>query len=158
MAKLERKYMAHYLKVGQSYVRLGRDLEEYSPTLHAQTVATRNILGQTNVEVVGYRKSAAVRPYFAEPGDPLFEMLQDIIDGGKILDDCRTELLEVKLWNGDSTGYPALAEQCTLELTSYGGDTRGYQINFNIHSTGQPQQGRFDPEKGTFTQETQGTE
>lgn len=151
MAKLERKYMAHYLRVGDTYVRLGRDLEEYSPTLHAQTVATRNILGQTNVEVVGYRKSAAVRPYFAEPGDPLFLLLQDIIDGGKILDACHAELLEVKLWDHDGNGYPAIGEPCTLEVTSYGGDTRGYQITFNIHSTGQPRQGRFDPETGTFT-------
>ena len=43
MAKIERKYMAHYIdaalpsasKGSPNYVRLGKDLEEYSPELSA---------------------------------------------------------------------------------------------------------------------------
>ena len=34
MAKIERKYLAHFLEVSQGgYVRIGKDLEEYSPEL-----------------------------------------------------------------------------------------------------------------------------
>ena len=46
MAKIERKYLAHFLEVGDAYVRLGKDLEEYSPELSAQVEKTKNILGE----------------------------------------------------------------------------------------------------------------
>ena len=36
MAKIERKYMAHFVEVGDEYIRLGQDLEEFSPELAAQ--------------------------------------------------------------------------------------------------------------------------
>ena len=46
MAKIERKYMAHYLDAarpgnasGPAYVRIGKDLEEYSPELSALKAA-----------------------------------------------------------------------------------------------------------------------
>ena len=36
MAKIERKYLAHFVEVDEkTYVRLGKDLEEYSPELSA---------------------------------------------------------------------------------------------------------------------------
>ena len=39
MAKIERKYMAHYINTATTgeaeYVRLGKDLEEYSPEMSA---------------------------------------------------------------------------------------------------------------------------
>ena len=50
--KIERKYMAHYLNATfaaddgtASYVRLGKDLEEYSPELSANVEKKTNILG-----------------------------------------------------------------------------------------------------------------
>ena len=151
MAKIERKYMAHFLQVGEEYIRLGKDLEEYSPELSAQVEKTKNILGQTAVNIVGYEKTAAVEPYFAEAGDPLFEKLQAIIDGDLVLDDCAAHMVEVKLWDGEGTSFPAIREECFIEVTSYGGDTRGYQIPFTVHYTGVKEQGVFDVTAKTFT-------
>ena len=151
MAKIERKYMAHFLEVGQEYVRLGRDLEEYSPELSAQVEKTKNILGQTSVAITGYEKTGSVEPYFAEAGDPLFEKLQAIIDGDLVLENCRAAIVEVKLWEGEGTQYPAIREECYLEVNSYGGDTQGYQIPFTVHYTGSKEQGTFDVSANTFT-------
>jgi len=151
MAKIERKYMAHFVEVGDEYIRLGQDLEEYSPELSAQVEKTKNILGQTSVNIVGYEKSGTVEPYFAQAGDPLFEKLQGIIDGDLVLEDCKAALVEVKLWQGEGTAFPAIREECYLEVTSYGGDTQGYQIPFNIHYTGNKQPGTFDLTTKTFT-------
>ena len=151
MAKIERKYMAHFLQVGEEYVRLGKDLEEFSPELSAQVEKTKNILGQTSVSIVGYEKSGAVEPYFAESGDPLFEKLQAIIDGDLVLDDCKAAMVEVKLWDGDGTQFPAIREECFIEVTSYGGDTQGYQIPFTVHYTGVKEKGTFDVSQKTFT-------
>ena len=146
MKKIERKYMAHYLQVGEEFVRLGQDLEEYSPELSAQVEKTQNILGQTAVRIAGYEKSGTVEPYFAMAGDPLFEKLQGIIDGGLVLEDCRAAMVE-----GQGSAFPAVKEQCYLEVTSYGGDAQGYQIPFTVHYTGEKEHGTFDVTAKSFT-------
>ena len=151
MAKIERKYLAHFLEVGQEYVRLGKDLEEYAPELSAQVEKTKNILGEVAVNITGYEKTGEVAPYFAEQGDPLFEKLQAIIDGDLTLDACRAAMVEVKLWEGEGTAFPAIREECFLEVTAYGGDTQGYQIPFTVHYTGVKEQGTFDIQTKTFT-------
>lgn len=151
MAKIERKYMAHFLQVGEEFIRLGKDLEEYSPELSAQVEKTKNILGETSVSIVGYEKTGAVEPYFAESGDPLFEKLQAIIDGDLTLDACKATMVEVKLWDGEGSAYPAIREECFIEVTSYGGDTQGYQIPFTVHYTGVKEHGTFDVSTKTFT-------
>ena len=151
MAKIERKYMAHFLQVGEEYIRLGKDLEEYSPELSAQVEKTKNILGEVAVNITGYEKTGTVEPYFAEQGDPLFQKLQAIIDGDLTLDACRAAMVEVKLWEGEGTAFPAIREECYLEVNSYGGDTQGYQIPFTVHYTGKKEHGTFDVSANTFT-------
>ena len=155
--KIERKYMAHYLNAAfgkgeDNYTRLGADLEEYSPELSANVETKSNILGQTSIVIDSYQKQGEVSPYYADSGDALFEKLQAIIDGGLVLDDLKTDIVEVKLWDKDSAGaYPAVKEECYIEIVSYGGDTTGYQIPFNVHYTGVKTKGTFDPATRKFT-------
>ena len=152
MAKIERKYLAHYLEAAEgSYVRLGKDLEAYAPELGAQVEKTKNILGETAVNLVGYEKTGTVESFFAETGDPLFDKLQAILDEDLTLDACKCAVVEVKLWDGEGTAFPAIREEAVLEITSYGGDSKGYQIPFNIHYTGVKQKGTFDVQSKTFT-------
>ena len=156
--KIERRYMAHYLNAAfgkgeASYTRLGSDLEEYSPELTANVEKKSNILGQTSVVIDSYQKQGVVAPYYAEKDDPLFEKLQAIIDGDLTLDNLKTDIVEVKLWGEASTGaYPAVKEECYIEIVSYGGDTTGYQIPFNVHYTGVKTKGSFDPATKKFTE------
>lgn len=160
MAKIERKYMAHYINTASPggepvYVRLGKDLEEYSPELSAEVTKTKNIIGETSVSVTGYEKSASVEPYYAEKGDPLFTRLQGIIDNASTLDDCAADVVEVKLWEEATEGkYPAIREQAVIEVSSYGGDATGYQIPFTLHYTGQKEHGTFDVKTKTFATTT----
>ena len=155
--KIERKYMAHYLNAAfgkgeDNYTRLGADLEEYSPELSANVETKSNILGQTSIVIDSYQKQGEVSPYYADSGDALFEKLQAIIDGGLVLDDLKTDIVEVKLWDKDSAGaYPAVKEECYIEIVSYGGDTTGYQIPFNVPYTGVKTKGTFDPAAKKFT-------
>lgn len=37
-----------------------------------------------------------------------------------------------------------MREACYIEVVSYGGDTTGYQIPFNVHYTGVKVKGKFD--------------
>lgn len=157
--KIERKYLAHYINAAPlgsqqpQYERLGKDLEEYSAQLSAQVDTKKNIFGETSVVISGYDKTAAVEPYYAESGSALFARLQDIIDENRVLDDLKTQVVEVKLWEApENDAYPAVCEEVYLEVTAYGGDTGGYQIPFTIHYTGNKQKGTFDVTTKTFTE------
>lgn len=156
MAKIERKYLAHFInasKAGESeYERLGQDLEEFSPEMSAQVETKKNILGESSILISGYEKTASVEPYYANSGTALFERLQDIIDNNLTLDDLKTDVVDVKLWDEESSGaFPAVKETAFIEITSYGGDTTGYQIPFALHYTGEKVKGTFNVSTKTFT-------
>ena len=156
MAKIERKYLAHFINTAEgeeaAYEQLGKDLEEFSPELSAQVETKKNILGQSSILISGYEKTAAVEPFYAQAGSQLFERLQAIIDGDLVLDALKTHVVEVKLWEQEKTGaYPAVREEVYIEVTSYGGDTTGYQIPFTLHYTGEKVKGTFNVSTRTFT-------
>ncbi len=157
--KIERKYLAHYLNVSPgkessaSYYRLGKDLEELSVEMSAEVESKKNILGETSVNISSYEVTSSVEPYYAEKGDGCHEFLQDIIDNRKVLDDCKTDAIEVQLWTGTegTTTYTAYKESVVVEVSSYGGDNTGYQIPFTLHYLGDRVKGTFDISTKTFT-------
>lgn len=155
--KIERKYLAHYINVAQEgqavYEQLGQDLESYAPEMSAQVETKRNILGQSSVVISGYEKSAAVEPYYADSESGLFDRLQAIIDGDLVLEKLKTDVVEVKLWKESDGKYEAIREEAYIAVTSYGGDTTGYQIPFTLHYTGKKTKGSFDVETKTFIEE-----
>ena len=156
MAKIERKYLAHYINTAKgeeaAYERLGQDLEEFSPELSAQVDTKKNILGETSILISGYEKTAGVEPYYAEAGSQLFNRLQEIIDESLLLDALKTDVVEVKLWEQpEGSAYPAIREEAYIEINSYGGDVTGYQIPFTLHYTGAKVKGTFDVATKTFT-------
>ena len=157
MAKIERKYLAHFINAAAPggevvYERLGKDLEEFSPELSAQVDKKKKILGETSVTISSYEKSGSVEPYYAEKDSKLFQRLQSILDDALVLDALKTDVVEVKLWErAEGTVYPAIREEAYIEITSYGGDTTGYQIPFTVHYTGVKVKGSFDVSSRTFT-------
>jgi hypothetical protein len=159
LAKIERKYLAHFINASvdaenAAYERLGKDLEEFSPEMSAQVDTKKNILGESSILISSYEKTAAVEPYYAENGSKLFERLQGIIDDSLVLDALKADVVEVKLWNETDAGvYPAIREEVYIEVTSYGGDTTGYQIPFTLHYTGNKVKGTFNLSTKTFTEE-----
>ena len=157
MSKIERKYLAHFINTAKSsepaaYERLGSDLEEFSPEMSAQVETKKNILGESSILISGYEKTASVEPFYAQSGSALFERLQEIIDGDLVLDDLKTDVVDVKLWDAETSGaYPAVKETVYIEITSYGGDTTGYQIPFTIHYTGEKVKGPFNVSTKEFS-------
>lgn len=162
--KIKRKFMAHFIDAAApatsagtaKYARLGKDLEEYSVEMNANVETKNNILGETSVNLDSYQPQASVEPLYAENGDPLFERLQKIIDERQTLDDLKTTVVEVHLWEEHETktgSYVAYREEAIIEVSSYGGDTTGYQIPFNLHHTGNRVKGLFALDTKTFTED-----
>ncbi len=155
--KIARKYMAHFLDASfggstANWYRLGEDLEDYSVDMNPDTEVKKNILGNTTFNHNGYEPSSDSDPFYARVGDALFEKLQNIVDTQANDDTCKTSALEVHLWDGDAeNGYVAYKQDCYVVPTSYGGDTSGYQIPFQVNYVGEKIKGIYKPETKTFT-------
>lgn len=135
-----------------SYEVLGTDLEELSMEMNADIEKKKNILGEESISVKGYEKEAAIEPYIADKDSALFSFLQDIVDNEKILDEVKTDVVRVKLYESATSGaYSATKEEVFIEVVSAGGDTTGYQIPFNIHYSGKKTEGTFNPTTKAFT-------
>jgi len=152
--RIERKYLAHYIQLGEGkYVRLGEDLEEFTPEMAANVEKSRNILGENRVMISGYEKTASVEPVYAREGSELYSYLQNIIDLSLVLEELKTKVLDVKLWSSvDNVTFPAVEEEAYIEITSYGGDHNGYRIGFKLHYTGVKKLGEFNVETTTFSE------
>ena len=157
MPKIERKMMAHMIDATfggdtAEWVRLGKDLEEYTIDLSPDTETSKNILGESTFKHNGYEVTSEADPYYADSDDPLFDKLQDIIDTRATGDTCKSKALEVHLWDGnESEGFVAYQQDCYVIPSSYGGDTSGYQIPFTVYYTGSRVKGTYSPGTKAFT-------
>jgi hypothetical protein len=158
MAKIERKMMAHYvdgaLVAPAAYYRLGQDLEEFNVDMNPEFESVKNILGASSTQMKGYDPQSSVSPYYAIEGDGLFEKLQKIIDSRATGADTSTTAIEVHLWEeieATPGTYVAYKEDATFVVNSYGGDTAGYQIEFDIKYNGSRVKGTFVLATKTFT-------
>lgn len=154
--KAERKYLAHFIDAAfdttyakTDYVRLGKDLEEYSVELNPDVETKKNILGENSVNINGYEVSGSVDPMYYEYEDALSEKVMDIAMNRTTGDGCKTTTIDVLLKPGaTSDAAPtcvwAYREDCYVVPQSVGGDTSGVQIPFEIHRCGNRTKGTFD--------------
>lgn len=156
--KIERKYLAHFIDSSfggetLSYVRLGKDLEEYNEELNPDIEIQKNILGEQNVVHSGYEVQSEVDPYYAYEGDPLFEHLCEIANERLTGDDCKTTKVDVLL-SASGTVEWAYREDCYVVPNNVGGDTSGVQVPFTVYNAGNRVSGTFDMSTKTFTPAT----
>ena len=164
MAKAERKYLAHYIDAAfdstyaaAQYVRLGKDLEEYSIELNPDVEIKKNILGENSVVVNGYEASSNVDPYYYEYDDSLSEKVWNIAMNRTTGDGCKTSVVDVLLKPGEGEDVApdvveAWREDCYVVPERVGGNTSGIQMPFTIHRAGNRTKGTFDITSKTFTE------
>lgn len=160
--KAERKYLAHYLDAAfdtsyqaTDYVKLGRDLEEFSVELNPDVETKKNILGENSVLHKGYEASSEADPVYYEYDDTLTEKMMKIAMLRLSGDACKTSYVEVLLKPGEDGAEPtvirAIREDVVVVPNSYGGDTSGVQVPFSINYAGNRVEGDFDLATKKFT-------
>ena len=137
MAKLKREAHALYMKpasgsLSQPYYLLGKGIDDMSVEMNGSFEQTKDVTGEVSVSDTGYSPQVSVEPYHADPTDSIYNFLKDLAMGRKSGDDCKVKILEVLIDKTDSTKYDAWEEDGKVEITSYGGDTSGLGINFNL--------------------------
>lgn len=163
---MERKYLAHYLDSAfdtsyaePAYVRLGKDLTEFSVNLNPDVTTNQNILGERSVKHNGYEASSDADPVYYEYDDALTGKIMEIAMLRKTGEACKTSYVEVLLKPGTAenavpTIIRAVREDVYVIPNSYGGDTSGVQVPFTIHFAGNRVEGTFDVSTKKFTANT----
>lgn len=161
---VERKYLAHYIDAAfdtsgeeTNYVRIGKNLEEYSEELNPDVEITHNILGEQSVSHNGYEVQGEVEPYYFENyDDALSKKIMDIANTRATGDKCKTTMVDVLLKPGETeqdepTQVWAYREDVYLIPNSVGGDTSGIQTPFTVYKAGNRVSGTFDTKQKKFT-------
>lgn len=153
--KIKRELWQTFIKPGTEnakYMVIGEDLEDFALEMNADIEKKKNILGTTSINLKGYEKQSTVAPYVCRKSDEVFTWLKGIVDNEKTLDDVKTTVCNVDLFETATAGaYPAIEEEVYVEVTSFGGDTEALKIEYNIHYTGIKRSGTFNPTTKTFT-------
>ena len=160
---LERKYLAHYIDAAfdltgaaTNYVRLGQNLEELSVEMNPDVQINANILGENDAKLTGYEMSASVSPYYVTHDEALSEKLMEIIDNELTGDSCKTTVVDVWLKPGETVDaepivVKAIRREVVVAVQSYGGDTSGVQIPFELSGATNRTKGTFDLATKKFT-------
>ena len=162
---IERKYLAHYVDAAfdttyaeTDYVRLGKNLEEYSEELNPDVEVTHNILGEQSVQHSGYEAQADVDPFYYETyDDTLSEKIMELANTRATGDKCKTSMVDVLLKpgaseNAEPTVVWAYREDVYLIPNSVGGDTTGVQTPFTLYKAGNRVKGKFTLSTKKFTE------
>lgn len=160
---LERKYLVHYIDAafdlsGEStnYVRLGDHLEDLTVEMNPNVETSSNILGETIAMLNGYEVSASVDPYYISHDEALSEKLMEIIDNELTGDAVKTTVVDVWLKPGATpdvapTVVKAIRREVIVAVQSFGGDTSGVQIPFELSGAKNRVKGDFDLSTRKFT-------
>lgn len=160
---LERKYLAHYIDAAfdttganTNYVRLGEHLEELNVEMNPSIENTNNIWGESSAILEGYDVSAGVDPFYISNDEALSEKLMEIVDNELTGDKVKTTAVDVWMKAGEGPDGPpqvikAVRREVIVAVQSYGGDTSGVQIPFELHGSKNKTKGTFDLQTKKFS-------
>lgn len=161
---LARMYLAHMIDAAfdltyaaTNIVRIGKDLEELSFDMAPDIETVKNILGEASVRHNGFEPTATIDPFFVDSyDDALSEKVRQIAMNRITDDGCKTTYYDVwlnppEVPGGAPTVHSAWREDCLIIPQSYGGDTSGVQIPFEIRPCGNRVKGTYDLGTKKFT-------
>lgn len=141
--KLNREALAHYLDYSfkrqistATWEIIGDDIEEMSNELNPDMETIKNILGQTKTKDNGYEPTMDADPFYANPEKKLYPMIRDIAFKRLKGDSCKTLMLEVIVEDTDAANHLAYVQEVIVKPQSYGGDTAGLNIPFQVSEDG----------------------
>lgn len=161
---LERKYLAHYIDAAfdlsganTNYVKLGEHLEELNVEMNPNVESSNNIWGESTASLNGYEVSAGVDPFYISNDEALSEKLMEIVDNELTGDKVKTTAVDVWMKAGTTTDDPpvvikAVRREVIVAVQSYGGDTSGVQIPFELRGSKNKVKGTFDLSTKKFSE------
>lgn len=99
-----------------------------------------------NTEVESYKPTMPVEAT-AKKGDGVFDFVDTIRKGRKVLADTHTDIINVWLYETPTVGaYPAEKQNVAIQVEDFGGDGgSSAKVNYTINYLGDPILGTFNP-------------
>lgn len=151
--KQKRKtFVLFYAPTGAVPEAIGKGIEEMGIEQSPNVESVNDVLGNTTTDLDAYEKTTELDPIYIEGGVLFSERLDEIEEKELVLDDVVDDFLWVKLYKTTADGkYVAWKQQAVIELTSFGGGTKGINAPATLHWIGERTLGTFDPATKTFT-------
>ncbi len=134
---------------------IGDKVEEMSLEMNPNVETVTDITGNTTTTLDKYEVQTSVSPMRARKESKLFAVLYEIVKNEKTLSDVERTFLCVNVFDKTGEGaeatYAAWTQKGVVAVQSYGGNTQGLDIPFNIHWVGKRIHGTFDPTNKEFT-------
>jgi len=162
IGKIKREEFMLFMDVSSTATRewelIGSGVEDLSIALNPNVETVVDVTGAVTTTLDRYEEQTDVTPMRAKRESKLFAILYDIIKNRKTLSDVEHTFLCVNVFDVVSDGvYAAWIQKGVVAVQSYGGNTQGLDIPFNIHWIGEKIHGTFTPATGTFTPDTGAT-
>ncbi len=155
--KIKRSQIAMFLNTGSSltptWSLIGEGVTEQTIAYNPQTSDETYIHQDSGTTDVESYKPNIPTPMTAIKGDEVFDFVDGIRKGRKVLDDARSEVCIVYLYETPETGaYEAEKNICSIQVDDFGGaGGESAKLNFTINLIGDPVLGTFNPSTKTFT-------
>ena len=150
--KAKRKELAFFFKTSDALEIIGKGIEEASINPSATVESVNDILGNTETTLSSYEKTTDLDPIYVEGGNKFSEFLDNLEETNAILDDAVGTFVVVKMYKTtEETKYVAWEQKAIVELTGFGGDTKGVNAPCTLHWIGERTMGTFDPETEQVT-------
>lgn len=121
----------------------------YNPQTTEETYIHQDS-GTTEIE--SYRPTLPLEAK-CKAGDAVFDFVDDLRQARAVLDEAKTDLVMVYLYETPVDGvYPAEKQSVSIQIDSFGGDGgTANVINYTINFLGDPVAGTFNPTTKAFT-------
>lgn len=153
--KIRRSQIATFIDTtpagaNRTYKRLGFGITSYALAYNPQTETEQWIIDDNaTTSITGNQKSSDVEQRMYKD-EPCFEFVNGLRD--KIGGDLETTVIDVDMWDATNSAYKAKKQNCTIAVTSYGGDVNP-SIGYTLYYNGDPIEGTVTITDGvpTFT-------
>ncbi len=150
--KAKRQELALFYKTEDTLELIGKGIEEASINPSASVETVKDITGNTETTLDSYEKTTDLDPIYVEGGNKFSEFLDNLEETNATLDDAKAKFVWVKMYKTtEESKYVAWEQEAVVELTSFGGGTKGVNAPCTLHWTGERTMGTFDPSTKRFT-------
>ncbi len=132
---------------------VGEGVTELTVAYNPQTSEVVYINQDSGTTDVESYKPTIETPMTAIKGDEVFEFVDGLRRGRKVLDECVTQCVMVYLYEEEQAGaWPAEQNNCAIQIDEFGGaGGESTKLTFTINLQGDAVQGTFNPDTKTFT-------
>ena len=115
---------------------IGKKIEDMSLEMNPNVETMTDITGDVQTTLDKYEKQTSVSPYYARKESKMAAWLYNVVREERTLSEVERTFLCVNVFAGSDGKFDAWTQKGVVAVQSYGGNTKGLQIPYNIHWIG----------------------